>query len=130
MKRLLLGSILAIAMTACLAPASDPPPPTSQPALDDPAKANPSGDVRPLEPAARSTPPTGEDHPPLANLAGTTWQEQTAEICVDWFSRFCTSTFPAPQCSPAFPAGQPCSPSGAICYHTLSRQTFRYYLCM
>lgn len=130
MRSLLLGSILAIAMTACLGPASDPPALTSQPALDDPATANPSGDVRPLEPAARSTPPIGDDHAPIDNLAGTTWQEQTAEVCADWFSRFCTSTFPAPQCSPAAPGGLPCSPSGAICYQTLSRQMFRYFLCM
>lgn len=128
MKSLVLGSILAIAMTACLDPASDPPPPTSQPALDDPARANPSGDVRPLEPAARSTPPAGDDHPPLDNLLGTTWQEQTVEMCFDWFLTFCTSSFPSPQC-PAAPAGQPCSPSGAVCYQTLTKLTFRYYEC-
>lgn len=127
MKSLVLGSILAIAMTACVGPASDPPPPTSQPALDDPARANPS-DVRPLEPAARATAPTGDGHPPLDNLTGTTWQEQTVEMCFDWFLTFCTSSFPSPQC-PAAPAGQPCSPAGAVCYKTLTKLTFRYYQC-
>ena len=117
MRSLLLGSILAIAMTACLGPASDPPPPTSQPALDDPAKANPSGDVRPPEPAARSTPPIGDDHPPIDTLAGTTWQEQTAEVCADWFSRFCTSTFPR---TAVLPGGPGWAPMLALRGHLLS----------
>lgn len=129
MKSLFLGSILAIAMTACLDPASDPLPSTSQPAIDDPAKPSPSGDVKLLEPAARSILPTGDDHPPLDHLLGTTWQEQTVEMCFDWFLTFCTHSFPSPQC-PAAPAGQPCSPSGAVCYQTLTKQTFRYYQCM
>src|SRR5215510_10466919 len=100
MKRLFLGSILAIAMAACLDPASTSPPSTSTPLAVD-------------------------DHPPVNTLVATTWQEQTAEVCSQWFLRFCTSTFPSPQCPPS-PAGQPCSPAGAVCYQTMSRQLFRY----
>jgi hypothetical protein len=98
----LFGSILAIAMAACLDPASQ-------------------------SPASASTAPAGDD-PRIETLVTTTWQEQSAEICFDWFLRFCSPTFPSPQC-PAAPAGQPCSPAGAVCYQTLNRQVFRYYQC-
>jgi hypothetical protein len=128
MTRLFLSSMLAIVTAACVDPASDPPPFIPQPAVDDPGSAKPSSDVRSLEPAARSTPPSSEGRPPLTTQVAGTWNQQYMDICQDWFLQYCFANSPTPQC-PAAPDGKPCSPAGSFCYQTVNRQNFRYYTC-
>lgn len=116
MKRLFLGSVLVIAMAACVDPASDPPPST------------PSSEVSSQELAASSEPASSADRPPVTTQVAGVWNNQFMDLCRDWFLQYCFADFPAPQC-PAAPDGKSCSPVGSFCYKTVNRQNFRYYTC-
>jgi hypothetical protein len=60
--------------------------------------------------------------------ASTTWQFTGRESCGDIFEQPCSSTVPSNQCG-SNPSGQPCSPSGAHCWHVISPAHADLYVC-
>lgn len=95
--------------------------------IDDQEQADtPAVEASSGQPAARSSSNAKEEGPGATAL---TWHLIATENCLDVYGRACTSTFPSPQCAAGTAAGQPCSPSGALCFKTVTSASFREFRC-